>query len=213
MPFLKPVGDYALARLPTPNGRRRGKKHLKGRKIGDNDAPGQEQPEICAYVNIGFNSNVRTLEALVGGSETSTSASKQSQECQTGLKEPKYPPFVLVYRSALPAPISQSLPVLVAAASHHTGNAQPIRLVELSARSEAAVSAALGLPRVSVLSVQHDAPGVGPLLRLIQEHIKPVEVPWLKEAPFTAYLPVNVNAVEATIGSKKLSRKRKRASG
>lgn len=162
---------------------------------------------------MGLNSTVRILEALVGGLGSSKSASGQSEASQKGPKDPDCPAVVFVCRSSLPEPVCQSLPVLVATASYRRQKAEPIRLVELSAKAEAVLSAALGLPRVSTFLVHHDAPGAGPLLRLIQEHIEPVEVPWLKEAPSTAYLPVKVNALEANIGSEKSSRKRKPPSG
>ena len=64
------------------------------------------------------------------------------------------------------------------------------RLVPLSPTAEARIAAALGLPRAGVVGIMEGAPGSGPLVEYVRQHVQPVEVPWIQEAAKGAYLPL-----------------------
>ncbi len=213
IPLLKPIGDHARERVVTLDEHGEGRKRSKRRTIVDTGVFSKDRPEIFSYLTIGFNSTVRMLEGIGGTSKKTPAAIEQSQKTATDVKDAGCCPTVFVCRSALPEPVSQSFPILIAIASLRIESPQPMRLLELSARAEAAVSAALALPRVSVLAIQQDAPGAGLFLQFIREHVGPVALPWLSEAPSPTYLPVKFNAVKAVIGTKKSTCKRKRALG
>lgn len=111
-------------------------------------------------------------------------------------------------KSALPVPIHQSIPLLVATASLRSEIDEQIRLINLSCDDGAAISAAVGLPRVSVLGIDVEAPGAGSLIQYVRQQIEPVRVPWMRGSLSASYLPVGVNAEESVVGLKD-SRKRK----
>ena len=185
-------------------------KSAKRRKSGE---PSEKRPEISSHLNVGFNSTVRVLEELAGDPAQGFSTASETEAAVTAAVSSGYPAVIFVCQAALPGPVCQSIPILVATASQHKQNAEPLRLVGLSLSAEAAVSAALGLPRVSVLAVHHGAPGTGPLSQFVREHVEPIKVPWLHEVFSSSYLPVKVNAVEVAVGGKKSSRKRKADQG
>ena len=209
LPLLKPVGDYTREH-ETRSKRRRKTKGSKSRAAGAAVPATTPHPAISSSLNVGFNSTIRMLEGLIGTSASSDSAIAQEGSLALGEESTSCPEVVFVCRSALPEPICQSLPVMIATASKRARAVDPILLVELSIKAEAAISAALALPRVSVLAIRHQASGTGPLLQLVREHIDPLEIPWLHEAPLSTYLPTKFNTVETTAGAKKSSsRKRK----
>jgi hypothetical protein len=114
---------------------------------------------------------------------------------------------VFVCRSAIPEPILQSIPILVAAASGATTAHESIRLFDISPETEAAIASALGMPRISVLGMEEKTTGAAPLIQLIRNSVEPVDAPWLKTADRPSYLPLKVNVSHTQEGRKKASQK------
>lgn len=96
---------------------------------------------------------------------------------------------------------------MIAAASLAQPSLPATRLVQLPPGSEERLSKALGLPRVSFLGILSGAPHAASLVDLVQECVKPIEIPWLREAKEQKYLPVKINAIQTTAGLGKKAKK------
>ena len=195
---------------------KKSKRQKKCRKPKTQDEPAVEHadpPAICSHLTIGFNSTIRCLEEVVSFPRILEPPKEQDQNLPVPSETSTCPAVVVMYREAIPSPISESIPLLVAAASVRIEGAEPIRLVELSVSAEAELSAVLGLPRVSMLGLDASAPDAGPLLQYIRDQVEPVHAPWLKQVPSSAYMPVKIASKEVDEGVQKKSRKRKPDAG
>jgi len=97
---------------------------------------------------------------------------------------------VFVDRSHQPAIMHAHLPMLIKAASFAAPACPPIRLVMLPPGAHGDLSAALNIPRVSMIGVMGDAPDAAPLLAFVRRKAAPAVVPWMKDMQRGAYLPV-----------------------
>ena len=70
-------------------------------------------------------------------------------------------------------------------------------MVPLDAMSERKLSAAMGIPRISVLGVMSNAPGSAPLLEYVRDQVDPLEVPWVKETSEGKWLGTKIGTREA----------------
>lgn len=68
------------------------------------------------------------------------------------------------------------------------------RLIDISPQSEAKIAHALRQPRLGVLGIEMDAPGVDSLAQFVLEHIDKVDIPWLEQPSIPAYLPVKIDS-------------------
>lgn len=68
------------------------------------------------------------------------------------------------------------------------------RLIDISPQSEGKIANALRQPRLGVLGIEMDAPGVDKLAHFVLEHIDQVNVPWLEQRSIPAYLPVKIDS-------------------
>jgi ribonuclease P/MRP protein subunit POP3 len=120
---------------------------------------------------------------------------------------------VFVSYSTLPALLTSSLPLLVAAASLADPQRHPIRLVPLSGKSESCLAQALQLPRAGIIGLEDGVVGAAPLVNLIHEHVEPIDIPWMREAGDATYLPVEIKATESVACLKVKAEKRKQPRG
>ena len=135
-------------------------------------------PIIGSHVTIGLNSTSRRLEAFIKPNQDLTDTA----------------PLAAVFLTQSPPPFQYThLPVLTAlAASSHREISAP-RLIPLDSSAEQKLSRALGIPRVGVIGVLQDAPGAGPLIDYVREHVGAVEVPWVKETIEGRFLGTNID--------------------
>lgn len=70
-------------------------------------------------------------------------------------------------------------------------------MVPLPKGAESRLSAALAIPRVGLIGIMEGAPHASPLLDQARNHVRVVEVPWLKEAVAGEYLPLKIAATES----------------
>lgn len=174
-----------------------GRKKRTASDLGQED--NASKVSVLSYLTTGFNSTMRQLESSAKNA-TRLGATTQASETANC-----YPSVIVARRTTFPALVDQSFPVLVATASRALN---PVRLVEMSANAEASLSAAMGIPRLSVLGIGVDAPGFGPLIAYVREHVGPIDAPWLMEMSTPLYRPLKINTAVA-IGPQKASRKRK----
>ena len=155
--------------------------------------PAPSPPEITTFLSIGFNSTERLLEAAAQrATPMAISNWVASAASQADLK-----PLVAVFvdRSELSPLLYSHLPQLLSTASLNAPSDPAIRLVTLPNSSTARLSAALNIPRASVLGLEQDAPNTQPLVEFIREHVAPVEIPWLENAKAGTYMPVAIKSV------------------
>jgi ribonuclease P/MRP protein subunit POP3 len=92
---------------------------------------------------------------------------------------------------------------MVALAAQSQSTDKAVRLVGFSKACEDRLSAALGIPRVSSIGLREDAPLAKGLVDFVRERVKPVEVPWLREAKEGKFLETRIAAVPTKVGNKK----------
>ena len=202
LPLLRPIGDDRRTHAVRSKGRGRRKKHKVQQDIGPTQLA-EELPRGPPSLTIGFNSTFRNLESLARLRQTEKDDDQNARTLKTTV--------VFACPSSMAHPTLHSLPLLVATASLADEKSEPIRLVEISAQGEAAISHALALPRVNVLAVGESLLGSQALAQYARTAVKPIEVHWLKEACSSTYLPLKLETVTVPVGVKG-SRKRK-ASG
>lgn len=103
---------------------------------------------------------------------------------------------IFVCRSTQPTILNDHLPQLVYTASLAHAELPATRLVALANGSDTRLCEALGIPRVSFIGILDGAPHSKPLVNLVREYVPEIEVPWLKQAKESRYLPVKINAIE-----------------
>jgi hypothetical protein len=103
---------------------------------------------------------------------------------------------IFVPRSSQPPILHAHLPQLVVTASLANPELPVTRLVQLPKGCDARLSQALGLPRISFIGLLDGAPHSKSLVDIVREYVPEIEIPWLKEAKKSVYMPVKINAIE-----------------
>lgn len=136
-------------------------------------------PVIGSHVTIGLNSTSRRLEAFIKPYQDLTNTT----------------PLAAVFLTQSPLAIQYThLPVLTTLAASSHGEISAPRLISLDNSAERRISRAVGIPRVGVIGVLQDAPGAGPLIDYVREHVRAVEVPWVKEIAEGKFLGTKIEA-------------------
>jgi hypothetical protein len=106
---------------------------------------------------------------------------------------------IFVPRSSQPPILHAHLPQLVVTASLANPELPATRLVQLPKGCDARLSEALGLPRFSFIGLLDGAPHSKSLVDIVRESVPEIEIPWLKEAKKSVYMPVKINAIESFV--------------
>lgn len=117
---------------------------------------------------------------------------------------------ILVCRHSFPEVLTSSIPSMLVTAAAEPSRA---RLIAISPQSEAKIAQALRQPRVGVLGIEFNAPGVDHLIQVVLENIDQIDIPWLEQRSVPAYLPVNIDSTTIVPKTKPpvVTRKRKTA--
>ncbi|OJD36090.1 rna-processing protein [Diplodia corticola] len=216
--LLVPIGQHRSAHGTPSKGKRSRKRKRHGAlsEAATSAPPPPPPPDLIRHITVGINSTTRHLEQLAqaaGGAQSDQmDPSKQSHAVAPGeTNAPPHPAKSLRHLSLIitlqpPSSITTShLPLLTQTASHGLASSETALLVPLKPVSESKLATALGLPRVGVIGIMDDAPGVEPLIKYARERVPTTDVPWLREALGGHYLPVNVLTEQP--GTKSGSRK------
>ncbi|KAI9167393.1 hypothetical protein HJFPF1_03520 [Paramyrothecium foliicola] len=144
-------------------------------------------PDLASSIDVGFNLISRNLEA-------SSSPSDETVRTYS---------MVFVARGNQSPVFNAQFPQMLGAASKKLSPETKTRLVGFSKPCSDRLSSCLGIARVSALAITHDAPGAGALWSLVQEHVPPIEVPWLANPGEPTYHETRIKSMETTIGVKK----------
>jgi ribonuclease P/MRP protein subunit POP3 len=149
-------------------------------------------PDIAHHVDVGFNSITRNLET-------------QHPSGGDGIKggDRQYT-MIFVARGDQSSTFNCHFPKMVAAASRDLPPNDRIRLVGLSKPCSDKLSKCLGIGRVSSIAITREAPGAGVLLEMVRSHVEPVDVSWLEADRNPQYLATSINAIETTVGPKRI---------
>ncbi len=158
-----------------------------------------QEPLAASWLNVGFNSAVRNLESLA---REASAISQQTEKTDASAFESLKTAIVLACPLSMAHPTLDSMPLLVATASLANKTLEPVRLVEISAKGETAISHALAIPRVGVLALGEYLPGAMPLIHYVRSAVEAIEVPWLKEASGSSYLPLKLETANVPITTK-----------
>jgi hypothetical protein len=161
------------------------------------------RPAIASPITVGFNSTVRSLELCAQSSTPDPlKAGRGSLMLSHESLGSRGLVAVFVDRSTYPPILYSDLPVLVYTASLAFPEEPPIRLVTLPPGAHSKLSAALGVPRSSILGIRKAAPDVEPLVKFVRENVPPIDISWLRKAK-GIYLPVKIKTTKTTTSSLK----------
>jgi hypothetical protein len=188
LPVLEPVGQRRRLYANSPGG-------SKKRKLDESSTPGADkelqQPDVAKNLSIGLTSTYRQLNAEA---RPRASWPKDSDSTDPRLMA------IFMCREALPDPLCQSLPLLVAAAAAaSTAGHEGIRIVPISQDAEQQVASALGLPRAAMVGVRENTPNAGPLAQYVRTRFATVADPLRHLRPQSQYLPVKIEQRQVLI--------------
>lgn len=126
--------------------------------------------------------------------------SEQVNNLEAQIAKPKPLLAVFVAHPEGPSKLYSHLLILVKTASTAFPDLPAVRLVPLPLDAEARLSEALKLPRIGLVGLQRDAPGISALAELIEAEVPELVVPWLPESKAGVYLPTKINATYCVSG-------------
>ena len=197
--------------------RSKGKRAKKRKRLkdGSTSEAGRTQdtrvvnPDLTKFVTIGFNSTMRHLETLAQKAAPSSlvvnrtapvtaeelTKSQKPGQSDTEVSSEKQPLAIFVPYMKQSSKLYAHLPILVKTASMAFPHLPAIRLVTLPVDAENRLSEALKIPRVGLIGLECDAPGVSALAEMIRANVPELIVPWLQESKAGAYLRTDIKAI------------------
>lgn len=197
--------------------RSKGKRAKKRKRLNESSISELERtkdtrlfnPDLTKCVTIGFNSTMRHLEALAQKAAPSSllvnrtdpvaaeelSKSQKTGQSDTEISSQKQLLAIFVPYMKQSSKLYAHLPILVKTASMAFPHLPAIRLVTLPVDAENRLSKALQIPRVGLIGLECDAPGVSALAEMVRANVPELIVPWLQESKAGAYLPTNIKAI------------------
>ena len=219
--LLEPIGKHRLDFVQPSKGKRSKRKRSDGGSEIRGDSPQMKdmtmsglrqlsnvppEPEVASFLTIGFNSTERALEAAAHNR-----TARSFSSIPAILSENELPQMVAIFvdRTDHTDALNAHLPLLVSTASHGLPLETKIRLVGLPRGATGRLSAALRIPRASMIGLYSDAPNSAALVDLVRKHVSAIEVPWLKGLREGIYIPAEI-IMRQIVASKK-SEKRSRS--
>ncbi|KAF4993006.1 hypothetical protein FGRMN_6810 [Fusarium graminum] len=193
--LLSPIGQHRQTYAKRSKGKRTAQKEKDARKTGNGpeQLPVPPMPEIEDSIDIGLNSITRNLQPGPQNVAESTEDDRRRQYS-----------MVFVTRGNQASSFNCHFPQMVGVASGQLSSDEKIRLVGFSKPCSDRLSTCLGVPRVSSIAIHRDAPGIGALQEFVKKRVAPVEVSWLNASPDTQYLAPKINAIQTTVGPKRV---------
>lgn len=196
--LLSPLGQHRRAHIKRSKGKRAAR---RAAETGPQDrspsgAKAPPRPELCAEVDVGFNSITRRLEEL-----SQTNSDSQSIASKVGLSQPYS--MIFVARGDLSSAFNCHFPKMIGVTSKDSHHADKARLVGFSKPCSDRLGSALGVARVSSVAVTRGAPGAGALWDFVQKAVAPVGISWLQDVGCTEYRETKISSVESSVGTKK----------
>ncbi|PSS03888.1 hypothetical protein BD289DRAFT_100137 [Coniella lustricola] len=202
---LSPVGQHRQAHSIPSKGKRskRKRKHDQDAALETDSAvpPPPPAPDVASCVDVGLSTITRTLQ--LHGSALPASESKTTQ------KAPGPPEYAVIFvtRSGPPSALISHLPQMIAATSKCLQLAEPIRLVGFSKACEDRLGACLGIPRFTSVALRADyPPQAKALVEFVRRTVPPVHSVWLDEAARVKFFETKINAIETSIGPKRVKK-------
>ncbi|KAF4967815.1 hypothetical protein FSARC_4707 [Fusarium sarcochroum] len=193
--LLSPLGQHRQMHIKRSKGKRAAQKEKDAMRASDapEQPPVPPMPEIEGSIDAGLNSITRNLQSW----------SRKDTESTEGESKRQYS-MVFVTRGNQASTFNCHFPQMIGAASKHIPFDEQIRLVGFSKPCSERLSTCLGVPRVSSLAIIKDAPGVRALQDFVMKTVAPVEASWLNGSADAQYLAPKINAVETTVGPKRV---------
>ncbi|KAH7041163.1 uncharacterized protein B0I36DRAFT_20097 [Microdochium trichocladiopsis] len=201
--LLSPIGEHRAQHVQRSKGKRDTKRKRTEKSPGTIKAPSPPPaPELLSHIDVGLVAVTRRLQNL---SKDTRADPPKIQLLATGEDKAVQRPCAAVFvaRASQPSILNSHLPQLIAVASQALPDEEPIRLFGISKSCEARLSDALGIPRVSCIAMDADAPGAKTILSFVRERVPPVTLEWLAVARSGEYQTTNIKHVATTIGARK----------
>lgn len=197
--LLEPIGQHRREYLKPSRG---SSSRKRKRKAVQHATPTPPTPAISSHITLGFNTTIRHLESLSAISRPQPLGGPTLEQSKSiGQLAPLSAVFVC--RAGLPSILTSSLPLLTATASLAFPEEPPTRLIQLGKIAGNRLAQALHQPTVGFIGLRSDTAIAKNLIALVRDRVQPVDVPWLREAVSTTYLPVKIKQTEVQVGPKK----------
>ncbi|KAJ1337590.1 ribonuclease P/MRP protein subunit POP3 [Microdochium nivale] len=200
--LLAPIGEYRAQNVTRSKGKREKKRK---RALAKDDKvptpPSPPPPELMDHVEVGLVAVTRRLQGMGVAPKGTNSSQPAAVDGKTSTKRPYSAVFIA--RAAQPSILNGHLPQMIAVASKTRPDHDPVRLVGLSKACEARLSEALGIPRVSCIALDADAPNAAMLLTFVRAHVSAIPLAWLPEAQVGEFQTTKINHMATTIGARK----------
>jgi ribonuclease P/MRP protein subunit POP3 len=197
--LLSPIGQHRRAHTKPSRGKRAAKREPKESSKEDATRspsviipPG---PDLCKYVDVGFNSITKGLESI--------SRPKTTEKLEERVSRRRYS-MVFVTRGNQSSTFNCHFPKMVAASAKTLGPNDGIKLIGFSKPCSDRLSSCLGIARVSSIAIAEDAPGVEALSKFVNEHVPPVDAAWLDGSQDLRYRVTQIISAETGVGAKKM---------
>ncbi|MCJ1417583.1 hypothetical protein MMC32_003927 [Xylographa parallela] len=212
--LLEPIGKHRSDFVHPSKGKRSKRKrgndtiendddspHTRNQTLSEQNQPSNKppEPEIASFVTVGFNSTERALEAashnrIVRSFSGTSTASSEDGSLQLVA--------IFVDREDHTHALYAHLPILISAASFNLPSDTRTRLVALPRGATGRLSAALHIPRASMIGLYIGAPNTAPLVDFVRKHVSTIEVPWLKRLREGIYIPVEISTRQIVVSKK-----------
>jgi ribonuclease P/MRP protein subunit POP3 len=193
--LLSPIGQHRQTHIKRSKGKRSAQKEKDAKKTGhaSEQPPVPPMPEIEASIDVGLNFITRNLQ-LCSRKDTESMEDEPNRQYS----------MVFVARGDQASTFNCHFPQMIGVASRNVSSERKIRLVGISKPCSERLSSCLGVPRVSSIAIRMDAPGAAALQEFVMKKVAPVEASWLDVSSDTQYLAPKINAVETTVGPKRV---------
>ncbi|MCJ1436389.1 hypothetical protein MMC27_005768 [Xylographa pallens] len=212
--LLEPIGKHRLDFVQPSKGKRSKRKRGHDRIENEKDSlhtnyqtlseqnrlsNGPPEPEVASFLTVGFNSTERALEAA-----SHNNIARSFSSTSTASSEDRFLQMVAIFvdRADQTHALYAHLPLLISTASFNLPLDTKIRLVALPRGATGRLSAALHIPRASMIGLHSGAPSAAPLVDFVRKHVSTIEVPWLMRLREGIYVPVKISTRHIIVSKK-----------
>lgn len=198
---MGPIGHHRRSHIKPSRGKRAAKREKKAKAKNAQPERAKEpvatplKPELCASIDVGFNSISRKLETF-----SKTTNGPNSSDPKDSAK-----PYTMVFvsRGNQTSTFNCHFPQMVGAATKNCSLDDKTRLIGFSRPVSDRISNSLGVLRVSSIAITKDAPGAEALWAFVKKAVPPIEVPWICGKD-VHYKTTKINSIETTVGEKRV---------
>lgn len=199
--LLQPLGDHRRTHLLPSKGKKRKRKANSTPLEDEPPEAAPPRPEVGSYILTGLNSVTRHLEALAAHTAPPVvplSANGEGEEPVASAQSLTPISLVVIPHNHPPSSLPHAhIPTLVHLSTLNQSSITATRLIAIPPSYEPRLATALHIPHVGALGILEGAPGAGPLVDYVREHVETTSCTWIDEAMRAEWKGVKIDAQKA----------------